>query len=259
MKIPRCVISLLVMILVPAGFGQQSSQGNQSQPLNASVSNFGTTFIFSPQPVCPGCVETELGFLSLDDGRYLPAALSIAPFSTQTDFSVLVNLLDSQSVNGERATHFGNRFDFVVRQRLFNHEGLVITIAPRGVLFTRDLEGGRIGATVAAHYGKGSNLGVINLTYTGAIGGSLTNPKDNYQGSCDYYRTLNPNGLAAFLGFQHEYSTGNPQTIGTEAGLVIPFSNGQAEIATQQLGLNTHPVWQFQARVTVNWGKLLRK
>jgi hypothetical protein len=256
-KTSKCSIPLLVLILGHACFAQQSPQGSQSQPLNASISNFGTTFVFSSQPVCPGCVETELGLLLLDGGRLLPAALSIAPFSTNTDFSVLVNILDSQIANGERTAHFGNRFDFVVRQRVLQRGGVVVTIAPRGVVFTRDPVGGRIGGSVAAQYEKGKNLNVINLTYTGAIGGPPTNPQNNYQGSFDYYRTLSEKGVAVFAGFQHECSTGNPQAIGTEEGLVLPFRNGQVELASQQLSLNTHPAWQFQARVTVNWGKLL--
>ncbi len=259
MNTSKCSISLLTLLLAHACFAQQSSQSGQSQPLNSSVSNFGTTFVFSPQPVCPGCVETELGLLLLDSGRYLPAALSVAPFSTKTDFSVLVNILDSQIVNEDRTTHFGNRFDFVVRQRLLQSGGVVVTVAPRGTVFTRDLEGGRIGGSIAVQYGGGKNLGVINLTYTGAIGGHPTNPKSNYQGSFDYYRALSEKGLAVYAGFQHEYSTGNPQAISSEAGLVLPFPNGQVELASHQLSLNIHPAWQFQARVTVNWGNLLRR
>lgn len=251
------LVPLLALILGQTGFAQTSTQGSQSQPLNSSVSNFGTTFVFSPQPVCRGCVETELGFVSLDEARFLPVALSVSPLSPSTDFSVLVNVMDSQIADGKRTTHFGNRFDFVLRQRVLQRGGVVVTIAPRGVVFTRDLEGGRVGATVAAQYGRGRNLGVVNLTYTGAIGGGAANPASNYQGSFDYYRTLSEKGVALFAGFLHEYSTGNSQTVGTEAGLVLPFRNGQVELASQQLGLNTDPAWQFQARVTVNWGKLL--
>jgi hypothetical protein len=235
------------------------SQGGQSQPLNSTVSNFGTTFVFSPPPVCQGCVQTELGLTLLEGGgRFLPGTVTLAPFSTSTDFSILVNLLDSQVSNDKRATHFGNRFDFVLRQRIFQGRGFLVTLAPRGVLFTRDLEGGRIGGTVAAQYGSGKNLAVVNFTYTGAIG-SGANPANNYQGSFDYWRTLSEKGFAFFAGLQHEYLTENPQSIGTEMGIVLPFRNGQLELASQQLNLNTSPVWQFQARVTVNWGNLFRR
>jgi hypothetical protein len=98
----------------------QPSQGNvvTQQPLNASVSDFGTSFIFSPPPICSGCVETELGSLSLQDGRFLPAVVTVAPFASHTDFSVLVNLLDSEMLCRNRAMHFGDRFDFVVRQQI---------------------------------------------------------------------------------------------------------------------------------------------
>lgn len=257
LKTWKCLAPLFVLVLGHACLAQQSSQGSQAQPLNSSVSNFGTTFVFSPQPICSRCVETELGLFVLDGGRFLPVAFSLTPFSSKTDFSVLVNLLDSQIVNGERTRHFGNRFDFVVRHRLLQREGLVVTVAPRGAVLIRDQEGGRLGVTLAAQYGWGKNLGVVNLTYTGAVDSSPTNPTNHYQASFDYYRTLSEKGLAVFAGFQHEFSTGNPQAIGTEGGLVLPFRNGQVELASQQLTLNTDLTWQFQARVTVNWGKLL--
>jgi hypothetical protein len=41
--------------------------------------------------------------------------------------------------------------------------------------------------------------------------------------------------------------------------VAIPFRNGQVELSTQQLDLNTKPEWQFQARVIVNWGKVLAR
>src|ERR1035438_10453783 len=49
----------------------QAPATNSTQPLNSTVSDFGTSFTFSPPPICPKCVETELGFLSLsaNDGR----------------------------------------------------------------------------------------------------------------------------------------------------------------------------------------------
>ncbi len=251
---------LLLLVLGHDCFAQQSSQASQPQPLNASVSNFGTTFVFSPQPICAGCLESELGYISiLDGGRYAPVTMTVAPFSTPTDFNVLANVLANEEANGKRTTHFGNRFDFVVRQQLLRRGGFVLTLAPRGVVFTRDLEGGRAGATVAAQYGNGNNLGVINLTYTAAAGCSSTNPKNEYQGSYDFYRILSERGYAFFLGFQHTGTTGNPHALGTELGIVVPFRNGQVELASQQLSLSTNPVWQFQARVTVNWGNLLRK
>jgi hypothetical protein len=255
----KCLYAFLVLIPGDASFAQQSPQGSQRQPLNSSVSDFGTTFVFSPQPICAGCVEAELGFLSVGGRHFLPATLSVAPFSTQTDFSVLVNILDSGVANGKRTTHFGDRFDLVVRQQLFQRRGFFLTLAPRGVVFIRDLEGGRVGGTVAAQYGKGNNLGVFNLTYTGAIGCSSTNPKNEYQGSFDFYRRLSEKGYAVFIGFQHGRSTGNPQSVNTEGGVVIPFRSGQVELATQQLSLNIDAAWQFQARVIVNWGKLLRR
>ncbi|MGO9338794.1 MAG: hypothetical protein ACLPY1_14940 [Terracidiphilus sp.] len=228
------------------------------QPLNATVSDYGTTFIFSPPPVCPKCVETELGFESVSGGsRTIPAVLSFAPFKTNTDISILVNLLDSESAAGDRTIQFGNRFDFVIRQQVLQKGGFLLSLAPRGALFTRG-GGGRAGATAGPQYSKGNNLIAANFTWTGGIGRSSANPKSDYQGFADYFRTLDTRGAAVFLGFAHELTAGQ-QTVGTEEGLVIPFRNGQAEVETAQLDLNTQPQWQFQTRVIVNWGKILAR
>ena len=67
------------------------------------------------------------------------------------------NILDNQLVNGERTAHFGNRFDFVVRQRLLQSGGFIVTVVPRGTVFTKDLEGGQIGGSIGAQYGSDSN------------------------------------------------------------------------------------------------------
>jgi hypothetical protein len=77
-------------------------------------------------------------------------------------------------------------------------------------------------------------------------------------GTFDYFRTLTGKGMAFFVGTQHEVTAGQ-QTITLEEGLIIPFRNGQVELANQQLTLNNGPEEQVQARVIVNWGKVLRR
>ena len=250
---------LAVLLLTGSTSGSaQSQQASAPPPLNASVSDYGTTFIFSPPPICSKCIETELGFQSVgSSSQYIPTVVTIAPFKTSTDFSILVNLLDSESPGGDRTTQFGNRFDFVVRQRALQTGGFLLTIAPRGAVFTRG-GGGRVGATAAPQFSKGNNLIAANFTWTGAIGTSTANPKSDYQGFFDYFRTLNEKGAAVFFGVAHEFTAGQ-QTVGTEEGLVIPFRNGQVELETAQLDLSTSPEWQFQTRAIVNWGKILSR
>jgi len=223
-------------------------------PLNASVSDFGTTYVFSPPPICAKCIETELGFLD-QHGQYLPAVVSFAPLPTQTDFNVLFNALDSESPGNHRVTHFGNRFDFVVRQQAFAKGGFVLTLAPRGAVFIRGVDGGRAGATAAPQYTWGKNLAILNVTLTAGVGVSAANPRTDYQTSFDYYHSLGTLGFAIFAGFNQELAAGQ-ESANTEQGVVIPFRNGQVELATQQLDLNTSPAWQVQARVIVNWGKV---
>jgi hypothetical protein len=255
----RLLAVLILASLAIAASAQTPTQPPPSpQPLNASVSDYGTTFIFSPAPICPKCVETELGFESISGGsRYIPTVVSVAPFKSNTDISILVNLLDSESTAGGRTTQFGNRFDFVIRRQVLQKGGFLLTLAPRGALFTRD-GGGRAGATAGPQFSKGNNLVAANFTWTGGIGGSATNPKSDYQGFADYFRTLDKRGTAFFLGFAHELTAGQ-QTVGTEEGLVIPLRNGQVEVETAQLDLNTQPQWQFQTRVIMNWGKVLAR
>ena len=254
------VSTLVVMALGRVCFGDDPPQASQTstQPTSCSVSDFGTSFTFSVPPICAGSIEAEIGFLSLGDTRLLPAVITVAPFKSKTDFTVLVNLLDSEAPAHNRTIHFGDRFDFVVRQQIFEKSGLVLTVAPRGAFFTGGFHGGRVGAAFGIQYSKGNNLCVANFTFTRAIDSSSLNPRTDYQVAFDYYRTLNKKGVAVFVGFQHETSTGTLRTISTEQGLVLPFRNGQVELAMEQLNLNTKPVWQFQARVILT-GKLLHK
>jgi hypothetical protein len=228
--------------------------------LNASISDFGTSFVFDPPVICSGCIETELGFESLSstDGRFMPAVLTVAPLKTHTDFNVLVNGIDSELVGGRRITQFGNRFDFVIRQQVLQKGGFLLTVAPRGTAFSRGIQGGRAGGTVAPQWGRGNNLIAANFTWTAGVGVSAGNPRNDYVGGADFFRTLDHRGTTLFLGLQHEATAGQ-HTIGSEAGLILPFRNGQVELASQQLDLSNSVAWQFQARVIVNWQNVLRK
>jgi hypothetical protein len=228
-------------------------------PLNADVSDFGTSYIFSPPPICPGCLETELGFLGVSSSRQLATAITAAPFRSHTDFTALFNLLDSEKAAGDRTTQFGNRMDFVIRQQVFAKGAFEFTAAPRGTVFLRGGDGGRAGGTAATQYGRGKYLGALNITFTRAIANSSPTSRNDYLGSFDLYRTLGEKGAAWFAGFQHEYATGNGQTIGIEQGLVIPFRNGQVELAAEELTLNTSPAIQLQARAIVNWGRVFHR
>ena len=166
--------------------------------------------------------------------------------------------MDSESSGGDRTTHFGNRFDFVARQQVLAKGGFTLVLAPRGTVFTRGVDGGRVGGTAAPQYSWGKNLAAANFSETAGISTSPANPRSDYVGSFDYLRTLQPNGTAIFVGFQHEVTAGQ-QAAGTEEGLVIPFHNGQVELETAQLDLNVNPEWQFQARVIVNWGAVFSR
>jgi hypothetical protein len=257
-RLPAFCVTLLGLACAGTfGPGASAQLASGPQPLNSSVSDYGTTFVFSPPPICGGCVETELGFQALQDGRYAPAVVSIAPFSPRTDVSVLVNLLDSEAPNSRRATHFGNEFEFVLRQQVLQKGGFELTLAPRGAAFDRDGDGGRVGATAAPQFSWGRNLAVLNVTLTAGIGVSAVNPRIDYLTDFDYFRTLDKRGTALFLGFQQELSAGR-ETGNTEEGLVIPFRNGQVELETAQTSINTGFAEQFQARVIVNWGSVFR-
>jgi hypothetical protein len=252
--------ALALLLLVGFAEAAFSQTAPSTQPLNASVSDFGTSFVFDPPVICSGCIETELGFLAdpnaAADSREIPIVLTLAPLRTHTDFSILVNALDSESAAGHRVTQFGNRFDFVIRQQALQKGPWTVTLGPRGAFFDRGPEGGRAGLTLAPQWGRGPDVIAANFTWTGAIGVSAANPRSDYAGGADWFHTLDHRGAAFFLGLQHEDLAGS-QSIGTEAGFILPFRNGQVELASQQLNLNTSVDWQFQARVIVNWGNLL--
>jgi hypothetical protein len=248
----------LALLLAAAGADSHAQQqATSSQPLNAAVSDFGVSFAFSP-PICAGCVETELGFQSLEDGRYAPAVLTIAPAWLHGDASVLVNAADSEVFGTRRITHFGNRLDFALRSKVLDHNGLALTLAPWGTAFIRGIQGGRAGAALLPQYTRGNNQFVAQFLLTEAIGISAGNPRSDYIGAFDYTRAVGQRGYALFAGFQHEITAGE-QTVGIEQGMIVPFRNGQVELAAQELTLNTDPAMQFQARAIVNWGRVLAR
>lgn len=253
----RRVLSVIAVFCMVQTAIMQSQQPSTPQPLNATVSDFGTSFAFSP-PICADCVETELGFLSLEDGRYAPAVLTVAPSWLHGDASVLANVLDSEATGGHRSTHFGNRLDFALRAKVLDRHGLVLTLAPWGTAFIRGIDGGRAGAVALPLFNFGKNQVVAEFSLTGAVGVSAGNPRTDYVESFDYTRSIGERGYNIFAGLQHEVTAG-VQTIGIEEGMTIPFRNGQVELATEQLTLNTDPAVQVQARVIVNWGKLLSR
>ncbi len=108
-------------------------------------------------------------------------------------------------------------------------------------------------------YTNGNNLVVANATATRALANNTRCGRNDWQGSFDYYRMLSSQGFAIFAGIQHEASTGNGNAIGIEQGLVFPFQNGQVELAAESCNLNSKPVLQLQARVIVNWKRILGK
>ena len=245
-----------VLLAAQVSFAQSSKP---APPLNADVSDFGTSYIFSPPPICSGCLETELGFLGVSASRQLATVITAAPFSSHTDFSALFNLLDSEKTGQDRTTQFGNRMDFVIRQQVLAKGAFEFTVAPRGTVFLHGTDGGRIGGTAAAQLSHGKYLGALNLTLTRAVGNSSSDTLNDYVAAFDLYRTIGEKGAAWFAGFQHEYATDNGQTIGIEQGLVIPFRNGQVELAAEELTLNDSPAIQLQARAIVNWGRVFHR
>jgi hypothetical protein len=171
---------------------------------------------------------------------------------------VLVNAVDSEAPGTRRITHFGNRLDFALRSKVLDHNGLVLTLAPWGTAFIRGIQGGRAGAVLLPQYTRGNDQFIAQFFLTGAVGVSSGNPRVDYIGAFDYTRAVGQRGYAFFAGFQHEITAGE-QTLGIEQGIIVPFRNGQVELAAQQLTLNTDPAMQYQARVIVNWGHLLAR
>lgn len=246
---------LLACFLVAQARTAESQQASSPQPPNASVSDFGVSFCFSP-PICPDCVETELGFESLQDGRYAPAVVTVAPKWLHGDASVLANVVDSEAPHSHRTTNFGNRLDFAIREKVLDHGGLSLTLVPWGAAYIRGIQGGRAGGVALPQFTSGSNSYVAEFSLTSAVGVSAGNPRTDYLEAFDYTRALGTRGYSVFSGLQHEI-LGGDHTIGIEQGMVIPFRNGQIELDAQGLSLNADPAFAFQARAIVNWGSLL--
>jgi hypothetical protein len=253
-RLLRCLLVLACAAPAQGGWAQQQPVSSP-QPPNAAVSDFGVSFCFSP-PICAGCVEAELGFQSQQDARYAPAVLTVAPKWLHGDVSVLGNVVDSEAAGRDRTTNFGNRLDFAIREKVLDHGGLSLTLVPWGTAWVRGVQGGRAGGVALPQYTLGSNQFVAEFSLTGAVGVSAGNPRTDYLEAFDYTRAMGSRGYSVFSGFQHEI-LGGEHTVGIEQGMIIPFRNGQIELAAQGLSLNADPQVAFQARAIVNWGAVL--
>jgi hypothetical protein len=250
MKRKFVLLSFLVLMAAIAASAQQ-------QALNANVSSIGTSFTFSLPIACGACLETELGYSYLADGHQVPAILT-AGLTKYTDLSAQVNLLDSELNGTDRVTQFGNRVDLILRQQAMKNNTFALTLAPHGTIFLRGGDGGRAGITGAPQFTWGANQLLANITWTGAVGVSDSNPRSDEVAAFDWSRTVQERGTAIFAGFQQETTAGTT-TASIEEGMVLAFKNAQVELATEQLNLNTSPQVQVQARLVVYWGKVFGK
>jgi hypothetical protein len=250
----RISVVLPFLMLIPTLFAQAPQP---PQPLNSNLSSLGTSFTFSLPISCAACLETELGYLYLEDGHQVPAIVT-AGLSRYTDFSAQVNLLDSEATHPGRATQFGNRVDMIVRQQVVKNNKFALTLAPRGTVFIRGGDGGRAGITAAPLVNLGANQFLANITWTGAVGAGAGNPRSDEVAAINWARNVQSRGTAIFAGFQQETTAGTT-TASIEQGMVLAFKDAQIELATEQLNLNTSPQMQVQARLVVYWGKLFGK
>ena len=116
----------------------------------------------------------------------------------------------------------------------------------------------RLRMAAAGQDSWGKNQVILNFLWTAAIGVNAGNPRNDFLTSFDYSRTLQDRGTSWFLGFQQDDASGSDSSA-IEEGFVLPFRNGQVELAAEQLSLNSSPQAQFQARVIVNWGRLFAR
>ncbi len=243
----RIMTMLIVWFLgMPWNLSAQNSEG----PLNASVSNFGTSFTFGPSTICKGCVQTELGTLSIERSHTISSMITVAPF-TRTDVSISSNLLESTSSNGKRQSALGKRVDVIIRQSVPAGKSIAFTIAPR---FASADGASGIGGSLVAQYVKNQIVTVFNATAIQSPSESAYIPRLDEQLALNVSRMLGSRGASVFTG-AYARNADDSETVGLEGGFVYPFRNGQLEFATEYLNTAGVTSWQYQMRVTKNWGK----
>ena len=254
----RRLLSVITALCMVQTAATRSQQPSSPQPLNATVSDFGTSFAFSP-PICAGCVR-DRARVPLPPGR--PLCPGGAHRGSRLAARRCKRARQCARFRGPARTPF-----HPLRQPPgLRHSRKSAWTAMAWC--SRLRRGAQPSSAASRADAPGLSLSRSSPSARTRSSASLASRERSASRpetrapitwkSFDYTRSIGERGYNIFAGLQHELTAGE-QTIGIEEGMTIPFRNGQVELATEQLTLNTDPAVQFQARVIVNWGKLLSR
>ena len=254
------VVTLLMLLLLGCATSLSADPPAEATPQRPTFSNDNST-------TAPGTVEVELGGAGNGEFFGLPTVFKFtldAPQGVMSgmEFSVGFDSISRVDMGSDRDTRFGDRIGFAIRRTLYESGGFSFGVAPQAVLFLRDEEGARLGASAIAVYSFGPNSLVANLVWSVATDASENNPSRQSSVIAGYSRTLGSgprsSRAAAFAQYLQEFPTGQPSQVSLIQGisyrlrpdLVLDFS-------VQQNGLAATPFdLIFATGLTYNLGQL---
>ena len=215
------VFVLLILCLIPRGL--------HSQALNGDISDIGTSFTFSANPICAKCVELEVG-ASVERGiKVQPEIVGTYGIGKIADVTALIS---------------DNQVSVMGRLMLLNRNRFTITVAPMYSRITNVSNSSLLGGAVALSYEQNKNIYVFNALALQSTSGRVDN---NRLVSFNYFRTISNSGYALFAGLQRDAAL---NISNVEQGVVIPFRHGQLEFEIEEQDVG-NPVFIGQVRFIV--------
>jgi hypothetical protein len=225
------------------------------------------TFSNDTSTTAPGTLELELGGSSSGEFFGLPTTFKFTPDVGQgalhgMEFSVGFDSISSLEVGRGRDTRFGDRIGFAVRRAVFESGGFSVALKPQAVVFLREEDGARLGASAIAAYSFGPNSLVTNVVWTAATDSSPNNPARQTDFIAGYSRTLGSrprsSRAAAILEYLQEFPAEQESRVSLVQGVTYRLRPDLVlDVFILESGLAASPFdLTFGAGFTYNFGRL---
>ena len=225
------------------------------------------TFTTDTSTAAPGTVELEYGGSTNGKTGQAPVSIKFAPDGrgplANSEFRLSFEAIDFASVPPRGTTrHFGDRFVFGYRRKVFNKHGLSVALAPRFSVLRRSNQGVRAGITGIAAKGFGRYTLVQNLSLSGATSPSQSNPQRLIESDTDVSRALGSDGfrsrLSVFAGLHLDKARSQGMGLSLGQGLAFRLRpNVVLDAAIRELNLrHSNADYQILFGMTANLGRL---
>jgi hypothetical protein len=196
----------------------------------------------------PDTLDFEFGGdFSTAGGFTFPTAIRFTPegrhtYWGRTEFSLVFDSVNSDTQDGRRTTHFGDRITMAANYVLFDGEKLDLAFAPQSSVLLRGDSGLRLGGTAIARYDAGRSSTGVTVGWTGATSASNSNPAGVLDVGAGFGFRLKPSGALGHLtphtNILYEKATGLTRQISIFEGMEYQVTDAFAlDVSVQHVAL----------------------